>query len=172
MQSVPLFIENMPQGIYIRKGTLEEKFWRRVKKTNTCWEWIGCKDTGGYGQFWNIHLQKLQKASRIIWVIQNGEIPNGLFVLHKCDNRICVNPNHLFLGTAKDNIQDMLKKGRGDYLKGEKNVSAKLTLKKVKIIRKLYKQSNLSQKDLAKKFNVHYRTIFDIVNGKTWKHML
>ena len=90
---------------------LRVRFWKKVNKKagNSCWEWTACK-AGGYGQ---IYVRgKLVYAHRLSWVWANGKIPKGLFVLHKCDNRVCVNPDHLFLGTNKDNMQDCVRKGR------------------------------------------------------------
>ena len=94
-------------------------FWSKVEKTKDCWEWVGCKTDGGYGRYGR--KIKLQKAHRISWTLINGEIPKGLFVLHKCDNPSCVKPEHLFLGTAKDNTQDMISKGRKSDVSGEKH---------------------------------------------------
>ena len=76
--------------------------------TDGCWEWLGAK-SNEYGIFW---LNKNQLAHRVSYELFNGPVPEGIQVLHKCDNHSCINPNHLFLGTQKDNIQDCLKKGR------------------------------------------------------------
>ena len=85
------------------------RFWRRVVKSEGCWEWAGPCNEGGYGRVtWNHR----RVAHRISWEMAYGPIPEGLFVLHHCDNRRCVRPEHLFLGTANDNIQDMNAKGR------------------------------------------------------------
>lgn len=92
---------------------LADRFWKKVVKTKKCWKWIGSKAHRGYGK---IALNgKFLPAPRASWLLHNGEIPGGLFVLHKCDNPECTNPEHLFLGTQKDNMRDMLKKNRGRW---------------------------------------------------------
>ena len=89
------------------------KFWDKVviSGEDECWEWTGARDRGGYGSF--THKGVTLKAHRVSWVEFNKkEVPSGLYVCHSCDNRLCVNPAHLWIGTAKDNTQDMMKKGR------------------------------------------------------------
>lgn len=86
------------------------RFTKHVEKTESCWLWRGAVDTAGYGDCW--FRGRTTGAHRVSWQIFRGEIPDGLFVLHKCDNPICVNPDHLFLGTHSDNMQDASAKGR------------------------------------------------------------
>jgi hypothetical protein len=109
-----------------------ERFWAKVDigGPDDCWEWTGTKNKkfkhGRVGKDY-----KLVLAHRLSWELTNGPIPEGICVCHKCDNPPCCNPNHLFLGTKKDNMQDMIKKGRSNYLNGEAHGSAKLTTAQV-----------------------------------------
>lgn len=92
---------------------LADRFWQKVEKAgeSECWEWVGTIDRGGYGR---IQVEdRLESAHRVSWMLARGAIPHGLWVLHQCDNRKCVNVAHLFLGTRTDNVRDMYAKGRG-----------------------------------------------------------
>lgn len=96
-----------------KKTSPHIRFWNNVKiKKNKCWEWIGSKDGKGYGTISSGYKKSPVKAHRISWEIHFGEIPEGLFVLHACDNPGCVNPNHLMVGSQQANAIDMSKKGR------------------------------------------------------------
>ena len=167
---------------------VKERFFEKVKKTNSCWIWTGAKSgpKNNYGQIF--HGGKKIKAHRLSWQIHEGPIPEGMCVLHKCDNSSCVNPSHLFVGTKSDNMKDMVKKGRHwmilnpersslnnsgkapwrKKLRGELNHSAKLTGNQVIKIRKMF-SSGLAQKEIAKKFGVHVSTIRRINNGRHCK---
>lgn len=91
--------------------TMVERFWDRVKKTESCWLWTGMVNRSGYGIFTpSKNYRRL--AHRVVWVLTNGPIPDGLFVCHHCDVRNCIRPDHLFLGTQRDNIVDASRKGR------------------------------------------------------------
>lgn len=90
--------------------SLAEAFWRFVCKSDACWEWTASIGSHGYGQL--TYLQQKYTAHRLSWELHRGPIPDGLFVLHKCDNRRCVKPDHLFLGTQRENLEDMTRKGR------------------------------------------------------------
>lgn len=150
----------------------EKRFWKFVdkKSDNECWNWLGgIKDTGRG----NFYLDgKTIQAHRMSWLIHFGEIPDGLDVLHTCDNGKCVNPNHLFLGTQLDNIRDMESKGRAVHLRGDNDPKSKLTESQVKEIFFLYKPKEFSQFKLAKMFKVSRSTIEAVLHKKTWKHVV
>ncbi len=152
---------------------VEERFWAKVKKTNGCWIWLGATNSQGYGSIARDPNKPRVATHRLSWEIHNGLIPKGMWVLHKCDNPPCVRPDHLFLGTQKDNMQDMSKKGRYSkrVMKGENHPLAKLTEKQVKKIRKSYVPGFIKQKDLGHKYGVSQGTIFQIVHRNLWKHI-
>jgi len=169
------------------------KFWSYCKKTNSCWIWTRGYFTDGYGQF------KHKKAHRVAWKLANPDIPiDDILVLHECDNRKCIRPSHLFLGTYWVNMLDMVLKDRQSYgpkhssimkivasrgvkhseimkrvsVKGERHPSSKLTSIEVRRIRDISKyQDRPSFRSLANRFNVTHRTISLIVRGETWKEI-
>lgn len=146
---------------------LEQKFLSNVQKTATCWVWTRPLRKG-YGRFF-VGLTPIP-AHRMAYEIYVGAIPDGLIVCHKCDNKECVRPNHLFLGTNKDNSIDMMKKGRGknQFKNGEKHPNHVLTLKQVVEIRKLLKTDNKKQSEIAAIFSVHPCVISRIKNNRRW----
>ena len=150
-------------------ATPEERFWEKVEKTeNGCWEWTAGKFNAGYGQF--AVNGKHQLAHRFSYELTYGEIPDGLFVCHRCDNPPCVNPEHLFLGTHADNMADRNEKGR--VSKGEEHYYSKLTEENVLEIRQRVASGKWGIKSkLAKEFGVSNPQISDIVNRKKWKHV-
>src|SRR5229473_531412 len=104
---------------------LVERFWSKVRKSDGCWEWIAGKHRFGYGIIRDGGRgSRMRTAHRISWEFHNGSIPAGLWVLHRCDNPQCINPDHLFLGTQFDNMTDAARKGRIRNGRG-KNVSSK-----------------------------------------------
>lgn len=132
-----------------------------------CWYWLGALCSKGYARI-NVNC-KNQSASRTSYAIFKGSI-GDLLVCHHCDNRSCVNPDHLFLGTQKDNMQDMNRKQRGKTNKGSKNGRAKLTEMDVINIKSGLKESKQA-KDIAKEYGVSATVIGSIKNNKLWKHV-
>lgn len=145
------------------KQRFEEKYTRKGK--NECWEWLTGKDKDGYGKFWMNN--KDNRAHQVSYVFYVGET-KGLFVCHTCDNPSCVNPNHLFLGTSQDNMDDKIRKGRDS--KGETNGMAKLTEKQVREIRYRLGLGH-KKRHIARDFNVSDFAIHSIHKGKTWVHV-
>ena len=88
------------------------RLWMRVDKSGDCWLWTGPVEKTGYARLQRSRTSFNVSVHRLSWELHFGEIPKGLFVCHRCDNRVCVRPDHLFLGTARDNVQDMIQKGR------------------------------------------------------------
>ena len=145
-------------------GTAEQRFWKYVEKKldNECWCWTGAISQG-YGSFGTD--SKIINAHRFSWRLYFGKIPKGLFVCHICDNRKCVNPSHLFVGTHRDNDNDRDNKNR--QAKGEKNGMAKLTLSQVKQIRTL--KDKFLQREIAIMFDVSRELIGRIHRNEIWK---
>lgn len=139
-----------------------------VKKESGCTEWIGHIEKTGYGSL--RFKNKRIKAHRASWIAHKGEIPEGLLVCHHCDNRKCINPDHLFIGTQYDNIQDMKRKNRDKFV-GEDNGRAVLTEVGVIDILKHKESGVLTRADLARKYNVSWDTIASIWKGTKWKHI-
>lgn len=104
-------------------GKLMERFWNKVDTSNECWNWTGSKNKDGYGSVGSGLRSRTMLAHRMSYAINVGEIPKGMCVCHKCDNPSCVRPDHLFLGTRKDNMQDMVRKGRDDNGHTNQNVN-------------------------------------------------
>jgi TPR repeat protein len=147
---------------------LKDRFYSKVRgNDDECWIWLGSTFNGRYGRY-SIG-KKSFSAHRISYVLSNGPIGN-LLVCHSCDNILCVRPDHLWLGTPKDNTQDMLNKNRGPEQKGSKNPQAKLIEKDVKKIRAKYNKG-CTLKELAISFEVSIASISNIVRRKSWSHI-
>lgn len=152
---------------------LSVRFWAQVNKTDTCWEWTS-KTVVGYGVIkltpsFRGEKVKRQGAHRVSWELHNGPIPDGLWVLHRCDNRRCVNPDHLFLGTHGDNMRDMVEKKRSKGAPpGEAHHFAKMKQSEVDEARALYDQG-WKYKDIAKRYGVTAHTISRIARRVTWR---
>lgn len=150
-----------------------QRFWDKVNKNteNGCWEWTASlTKIGGYGRF--KHNRKIIRAHRLSYELNYGKFDETLFVCHKCDNPKCVNPDHLFLGTSQDNMDDMIKKGRnsnGNPI-GENNGNSRLSENNILNIKKLIKKG-LSNKKIADMYNVSDSMISRIKLGKNWSHI-
>lgn len=146
----------------------KKRFMSKVDKTSSCWLWTASVfKTSGRAR--TTLGTRSVVASRVSYVLHKGKIKDKL-VLHKCDNVLCVNPKHLFLGTNKDNTQDMIKKGRKYLAQGNLNWSTKLTETKVRQIRRLHKQG-YGYTYLSKKFEVSHSNIGLIIRRVTWHHI-
>jgi len=148
-----------------RYESLEKRFWGKVDKSSFCWLWTANKSKAGYGKVKT--GGKTVSAHRMSWLLSNGPIPKNRWVLHHCDVRACVNPNHLYLGTAKQNTKDSC--DRGHMYRGEKHHNAKLTSFEALQIRSI--PSWVSPKVIGKVFNISKTQAYDIRLGKSWKHL-
>lgn len=148
--------------------SLRKRLEVHTNKTPTCWLWTACTDRGGYGRI--RHKGVTQLAHRMAWEITFGPIPNYLCVLHKCDVRTCVRPDHLFLGTLRMNVADMVSKDRIAHTKGSRAGNAKLTEDQVLDIRARFFYGE-SIKDIAKSMAMTDVAIRNITNRNTWNHI-
>lgn len=155
----------------VQWGDATIRFWRSIRKEpeTGCWIWIGDKSDNGYGR---IHIDRFRRigAHRASWELCRGPIPDGLFVLHNCpggDNRACVNPDHLFLGTQADNVRDMKDKGRA--LIGVKNPQTKVTPEQVWAMRSLYPL--FSGQTIAVMMGLSYSHVYRILRQERWKSL-
>ena|SRR3990167_1865586 len=168
-----------------RTRPLAIRFWSKVNKDGPvpahcpefgpCWLWTGARYGNGYGEI-SVSPGKNQASHRVSWTLHNGVVPDGVFVLHKCDTRLCVNPDHLFLGTPLENVRDMMCKGRQVFggrtsRAGERNANAKLTNDSVRAIRLRYSKGGVSQPELASEYGVSHTVISHLIRRKSWKHV-
>lgn len=149
-----------------------ERILAKTRKTETCWIWTGSVTNSGYGQI-KIGNRKDpggrrgKRVHRLLYEAIHGDISEDVVCCHKCDVRLCVNPDHIFLGTREDNQKDMASKGRA--AKGERNGFSKLTEDQVKEIKSLLGKK--MQKEIATKFGVRQNLISRISTGQIWRHV-
>ena len=168
-------------------ATLERRFWEKTNARDafSCWEWLACTDKRtGYGKL-GVENARWDRAHRVSWRIHVGDIPAGVCVLHKCDNRLCVNPTHLYLGDRGDNARDRERRGRGNHAvgrkhgrythpgqtSGSKNGRAKLVEVEVEeLLRKHFKQGRIKA-SLSREYGLTGTTVGHIVSGKLWPNV-
>ncbi len=145
-----------------------DRFWKQTKKGNGCWLWTSCVDKNGYGMFRGVvNGVPLTRAHRFSYALHKGAIGESMQVCHQCDNPRCVNPDHLFLGTCKENQQDKWRKGRGRVAYGEKSGTAILTEAKALAILK----DPRTYTQIAAEYNVAPSTIGSIKQRVSWQHL-
>jgi hypothetical protein len=172
----------MPRGVYVRTAAmrppgspprpLEDRFWPKVDKRgpDECWEWKASRYVSGYGQFYIDRGHVHGRAHRVSYELANGPIPDDLFVCHHCDNRACVNPAHLFLGTNTDNMRDMVAKGRRPPNEGERNARAILTEEDVLLLR-ARNRAGESYARLAREYGMSVSGMGHAIAGLNWRHL-
>lgn len=156
------------------KMTNEDRFWSKVDEhgPDECWPWKAGVNGSGYGQFYDSSTRRIVTAHRFAWEDAYGEVPEGYNILHACNNPICCNPNHLFLGTQRDNMlhrTDTSVHYRENHL-GSKHHWAKLTEEIVREARAAFarRETITSQ---AKKYGVEVSAMSNAIHGKTWRHV-
>lgn len=161
------------------------RFWAKVRITPGCWLWLASKRHKGYGAFCFTRAGKVinGRAHRISYEIHTGEVPQGLMVLHRCDNPACLNPAHLFLGTGQENVDDMMQKGRHvsgsthipanlcEYKRGNAHHAARLTPEIVRAIRRDW-QDGYSVSELNARYGTTGTHAWKIATGKLWRHVV
>jgi len=163
------FVAPCNQTIYC---SIACRFWPKVRigGLDQCWGWLGrSMKRDGYGQFF-LNRRQLG-AHQVAWMLTKGEIPEGLCVLHTCDNPACCNPLHLFLGTNGDNIKDRVLKGRSSGPKGEQNSFAKLTQTDAAEILSLKPAGRRDYVRIAASYGVSWKCIWELATRRTWRHV-
>ena len=159
----------MPNLGLSKTRPLTERFWEKVdiRGEDECWPWLASTGYSGYGQIWE--GKSFLRSHRVAWMLTYGPIPEGMCVLHHCDNPLCCNPTHLFLGTNADNTADMIRKGRSAI--GEKQGQSKLTAKQVREIRRRWDAGGIKQRELANEYGVSRGAITGVIYRYNWKHV-
>jgi hypothetical protein len=147
---------------------IADRFWSKVDKTGNCWLWVAGRRGDGYGAF-QVERKRQMSAHRYSYEVHNGPIPAGMVVMHSCDQPLCVNPEHLSLGTNAENCADAARKGR--RLPGSKNHQAKLNETQVIEMRERYARGGLTQRDLAQEYGVSMALVSFILTRRAWRHI-
>jgi hypothetical protein len=173
-EKTPLHLET-PE----RVAALLDRFWSRTDKRGAgeCWPWVGLKSWENYGII--SHRKRNWVATRFIWTLTNGKIPDGHFICHRCDNPICVNLAHLYCGTPKQNTADSIRRGTQYFqrgilppaVKGERHGHAKLKPQQVYLIRDLVECKALPQAEIARALGVAHSVVWSIASRKSWGHL-
>ena len=148
---------------------IAQRFWDKVCKTAYCWIWVASVTRKGYGQFSDSEIGRIVGAHQYSWFLHHGHY-STMCVLHTCDIRRCVRPNHLFEGTHQDNIADMVQKGRHKTNRGEDHKDTKFTEADVRTIFARIAAGE-SRSILAKEYEVDYKTVYRIGARQSWKHL-
>lgn len=164
----------------------QARFWQKVDQSagqDACWLWTTAHTHVGYGRFALTH-QRTVYAHRLAYFLTYGEIPTDKIVCHRCDNPTCCNPAHLFVGTHKENVQDMIDKGRkprgenhwtfrspNSVARGERQGSAKLSEEQVISLRTRYEAHDCERKELAAEFHIDVTHLWRIAKGRNWQHI-
>jgi len=155
------------------KKSLVDRFWDKFERPEEgCWPWVAATKNGygciGREDYW-LSGSKTIYAHRLSWMLWNGPIPDGFCVCHSCDNTSCVNPDHLFLGSHKDNMRDMFSKNRRKSAVGEHHGKSKVTRRQVEFIKDLVLQHGMTQSEASRIFGLSRNQAHYMIKGKTWK---
>jgi hypothetical protein len=152
-------------------GMTADLFWSRVDQSGECWPWTGACSQKGYGEF--VQRGKKVATHRFAYSLAFGPVPDGLWVLHHCDNPPCCNPTHLWLGTHQDNVNDKMAKGRdrNNPRTGERHPAAKLTPALIRDARQRVARQERTTRQLSKEYGVHEGTLSRAIRGKSWKEV-
>lgn len=146
-------------------GTIPERFHSKVAvgSSDECWEWTACVKSNGYGEM-VLWRGRGEAAHRIAWVLEFGDIPAGMCICHECDNKTCCNPSHMFLGTHKDNMEDMVSKGRHNPVFGQRSDKALTT--RLVMIAKQMRAAGAKQTDIAAHIGASQSWVSEVLRGK------